>query len=47
MTLVAHLLGPPMVTRDDVVYAAPRGKKVWSLFAYLALAERPPTRGSR
>ena len=44
MTLVAHLLGPPMVTRDDVVYAAPRGKKVWSLFAYLALAERPPTR---
>jgi DNA-binding SARP family transcriptional activator len=41
---VAHLLGPPMVTRDDVVYAAPRGKKVWSLFAYLALAERPPTR---
>ena len=44
MTLVAHLLGPPMVTRDGVVYAAPRGKKVWSLFAYLALAERPPTR---
>src|SRR5262245_57563926 len=33
-----------MVTRDGVVYATPRGKKVWSLFAYLALSERPPSR---
>jgi DNA-binding SARP family transcriptional activator len=44
VTLVAQLLGPPMVTRDGIVYAAPRGKKVWTLFAYLALSERPPTR---
>jgi DNA-binding SARP family transcriptional activator len=44
VTLVAHLLGPPMLTRDGAVYAAPRGKKVWALFAYLALSAQPPTR---
>ena len=44
MAVVAQLLGPPLVTRDGVVYAPPRGKKVWAFFAYLALAEQPPTR---
>ena len=44
MTIEAQLLGPPLLVRDGVVFAAPRGKKVWALFAYLALAQRPPTR---
>ena len=44
MTVVAQLLGPPLVTREGVVYAPPRGKKVWAVLAYLALAERPPPR---
>lgn len=44
MPLVAHLLGPPIVLRDGIVYAPPRGKKVWALFAYLALADRQPSR---
>ena len=29
---------------DGVVYAPPKGKKVWALFAYLVLSERQPTR---
>lgn len=44
VALIAQLLGPPLLTRDGVVYAAPRGRKVWVLFAYLALSERAPTR---
>ena len=32
------------MVRDGVVYAAPKGKKVWALLAYLALADRPPSR---
>ena len=44
MPIAAHLLGPPLLVRDGVVYAPPKGKKVWALFAYLALSERPPTR---
>src|SRR6478672_10954883 len=44
MGIEARLLGPPLVMRDGVVYAAPRGKKVWALFAYLALSQQPPTR---
>jgi DNA-binding SARP family transcriptional activator len=44
MGIEARLLGPPLVVRDGVVFAAPRGKKVWALLAYLALAEQPPTR---
>ncbi|HZP91065.1 MAG TPA: BTAD domain-containing putative transcriptional regulator [Actinomycetota bacterium] len=44
MPLEIHLLGPPLVVRDGVVYAAPKGKKVWALLAYLALADRPPSR---
>src|SRR5205085_144577 len=44
VTVEARLLGPPLVVRDGTVYAAPRGKKVWALLAYLALSEQPPTR---
>ena len=43
MPIAAHLLGPPLLVRDGVVYAPPRGKKVWALLAYLALSERQPT----
>ena len=44
MPIAAQLLGPPIVLRDGVVFAAPRGRKAWALFAYLALAEQPPSR---
>jgi len=44
MPIAAHLLGPPLLIRDDVVYPAPRGRKVWALLAYLALSERSPSR---
>src|SRR6187200_2336907 len=44
MPIAAHLLGRPFLVRDDVVYPAPRGRKVWTLFAYLALSDRPPSR---
>src|SRR5262245_50322800 len=44
MPIAAHLLGPPLMVRDGVVYAPPKGKKVWALFAYLVLADRQPTR---
>ncbi len=44
MATEVQLLGPPLVTRDGVVHAAPRGRKVWGLLAYLALAEHAPTR---
>jgi DNA-binding SARP family transcriptional activator len=44
MPIVAHLLGPPLLIRDDVVFPAPRGRKVWALLAYLALSDRPPSR---
>ena len=44
MALVAQLLGPPTVARDGAPCPAPRGRKVWALFAYLALSARPPTR---
>jgi hypothetical protein len=36
MPIAAHLLGPPLMVRDGVVYAPPKGKKVWALFAFLA-----------
>jgi DNA-binding SARP family transcriptional activator len=42
--IVVQLLGPPLITRDGVVYAAPRGRKVWALLAYLSLARQAPTR---
>ena len=44
MPLLVHLLGPPLLVRDDVVYATPRGRKVWALLAYLALSGGPPSR---
>src|SRR5438552_13989622 len=44
MPIAVHLLGPPLLIRDGVVYAAPRGRKVWALLAYLALSDRPPSR---
>ncbi|HJX08027.1 MAG TPA: hypothetical protein VJ736_08150, partial [Actinomycetota bacterium] len=44
MGIEARLLGAPLVVRDGVVYAPPRGKKVWALLAYLALSEQTPTR---
>jgi DNA-binding SARP family transcriptional activator len=44
MATEVQLLGPPLLTRDGVVHAAPRGRKVWGLLAYLALTEQAPTR---
>ena len=44
MSLVIRLLGTPCVTRDGVIAAPPRGRKVWGLLAYLVLSERPPPR---
>ena len=44
MSIDVRLLGPPLLTRDGVVYAAARGRKVWALLAYLVLAEQPPSR---
>jgi DNA-binding SARP family transcriptional activator len=44
MAIAVHLLGPPLIVRDGVVFASPKGRKVWALLAYLTLAERPPTR---
>jgi DNA-binding SARP family transcriptional activator len=44
MPIAAHLLGPPLMVRDSVVYAPPKGKKVWALFAYLVLSDQQPTR---
>src|SRR5581483_4353394 len=44
MALEIHLLGSPVVVREGVVYAAPKGRKVWALLAYLMLVERPPSR---
>jgi len=44
MATVVQLLGPPLLVRDSVVYAAARGRKVWALLAYLTLSEQPPSR---
>jgi DNA-binding SARP family transcriptional activator len=44
MAIAVHLLGPPLLVRDGVVYAAPRGRKVWALLAYLALSHGRPSR---
>jgi DNA-binding SARP family transcriptional activator len=44
VTIAVHLLGPPHLVRDDVVYPAPRGRKVWALLTYLALSDRAPSR---
>jgi len=42
--LSIHLLGAPLVERDGLAVAPPRGRKVWGLLAYLALADRAPSR---
>ena len=44
MATAIHLLGPPLLIRDGVVYATPRGRKVWALLAYLALSHGSPSR---
>ena len=44
MPITVHLLGPPFLIRDGVVFAAPRGRKVWALLAYLALSAGQPSR---
>ncbi|MFD0594310.1 hypothetical protein ACFQZ4_19190 [Catellatospora coxensis] len=44
MTTVVRLLGPPGIARDGLAVAGPRGHKAWGLLAFLALAERPPSR---
>jgi DNA-binding SARP family transcriptional activator len=44
MGVQVTLLGQPSVSRDGERIAPPKGRKAWALFAYLALAERPPTR---
>jgi len=44
VAIVVQLLGPPLLMRDGMVYASPRGKKVWALLAYLVLSELPPSR---
>ncbi len=44
MATAIHLLGAPLLIRDGVVYATPRGRKVWALLAYLALSHGPPSR---
>ena len=46
MPIAVHLLGPPLLVRDGVVYAAPRGRKVWALLAYLALSDGRPAGSS-
>src|SRR5258708_3000101 len=42
--LTVHLLGPPLLVRDGVVFSAPRGRKVWALLAYLPHAPAQPSR---
>ena len=44
MGLEINLLGRPVVRRDGVEAAAPRGHKVWGLLAYLVLTDRPVAR---
>ena len=44
MATTVQLLGPPVLIRDGVVYAAPRGRKVWAVLAYLALSQGQPSR---
>jgi DNA-binding SARP family transcriptional activator len=44
MAIAVHLLGPPLLIRDEAVYATPRGRKVWALLAYLALSHGSPSR---
>jgi DNA-binding SARP family transcriptional activator len=43
--VMVRLLGRPRLERDGVLVAPPRGRKSWAVLAYLALAERPVSRG--
>ena len=42
--LTVHLLGRPAIRRDGVAAPRPRGRKAWTVLAYLALAEHPVPR---
>ncbi|GAA1369331.1 AfsR/SARP family transcriptional regulator [Catellatospora chokoriensis] len=44
MTTLVRLLGRPQIVQDGVAVGGPRGHKAWGLLAFLALAERPPSR---
>ncbi len=44
MGLAIHLLGTPHVVVDGQVAAAPRGKKVWGLLAFLICSQKPVSR---
>jgi DNA-binding SARP family transcriptional activator len=44
MDVQVTLLGQPSVFRAGERIASPKGRKAWALLAYLALAERPPSR---
>ncbi|GIH04046.1 hypothetical protein Rhe02_21130 [Rhizocola hellebori] len=44
MTTEVRLLGPPQIARNGELLGGPRGYKAWGLLAFLALAERPPSR---
>jgi len=44
MDVEVTLLGQPSVRRAGERAAPPKGRKAWALLAYLALAERPPSR---
>ena len=44
MDVEVSLLGQPSLVRGGVRVAPPKGRKAWALLAYLALAERPPSR---
>jgi DNA-binding SARP family transcriptional activator len=44
VSLAVRFLGVPMIERDGVVLAPPRGRKAWALLLYLVLCERPPPR---
>ena len=44
MTVGIYLLGAPRVERDGIAQAAPKGRKMWALLAYLLLSESPPQR---
>ncbi len=44
MDVQVTLLGQPSISRGGERVLPPKGRKPWALLAYLALAERPPTR---
>jgi DNA-binding SARP family transcriptional activator len=44
MSLSIDLLGGPVLKRDGIPTAPPRGQKAWALLAYLGLSRRPGSR---